>query len=90
VDGLLQLQAEADAEYFLANVGRTFTDRDRARVKAGMLDAYRWQYIVSGVEEPRFSKLLTSLIDEPQGERLGASLAPIVRRTLNSVMLNQM
>ncbi|MFM0225643.1 hypothetical protein [Paraburkholderia dipogonis] len=90
LDGLLQLQTEADAEYFLANAGRTFTDHEQARVKAGMLDAYRWQYIVSGVEEPRFSKLLTSLIDERQGERLGASLAPIVRRTLNSVMLNQM
>ncbi|QQC66230.1 hypothetical protein [Paraburkholderia ginsengisoli] len=89
VDGLLQLQATADAEYFLANAGRPFTEHEQADVRAGLLDAYRWQYIVSGVEEPRFSKLLTSLIDERQGERLGAALAPIVRRTLNREMFGR-
>jgi hypothetical protein len=55
-----------------------------------LLGAYRWQYIVSGVEEPRFSRLLMSLIDEPQGERLGAALAPIVRRTLNRETVGRM
>jgi hypothetical protein len=90
VDGLLKLQATADAEYFLANAGRAFPDDEQVRIHAGLLDAYRWQYIVSGVEEPRFSNLLTSLIDESQGERLGASLAPIVRRTLSRETFGQM
>jgi hypothetical protein len=47
-----------------------------------LLDAYRWQYIVSGVEEPRFAKLLARLVDERQADRIGSALAPIMRRSL--------
>jgi hypothetical protein len=54
---------------------------DPARLKAidaALLDAYRWQFIVSGVQSPRFLDLLGSLIDARQGERINAALAPIV------------
>jgi hypothetical protein len=43
-----------------------------------VLKAYRWQYIVSGVQEPRFAKLLGTLTDEAQGARIAAALAPIL------------
>ncbi len=43
-----------------------------------MLRAYRWQYIVSGVQEPRFANLLASLTTPAQMQRIGAALAPIV------------
>ncbi len=43
-----------------------------------MLAAYRWQYIVSGVQEPRFTAILGAMITEEQGARIGAALAPIL------------
>lgn len=84
VDGMLQAQAQADADYFRAQCGRTFTAEQSAAIDAGLLDAYRWQYIVSGVEEPRFAKLLARLVDERQADRIGSALAPIMRRSLTN------
>jgi hypothetical protein len=78
VDGLLQLQAGADAEYFLKICGRKFTAGEQERVRAGVLKAYRWQYIVSGVEDSRFQKILGDMITPEQGQRIGAALAPII------------
>jgi hypothetical protein len=78
VDGILQLQARADTDYFLRAAGRTF---DRAQVEsigATFLVAYRWQYIVSGVQDERFKKILGELIDAPQLARIGSALAPIM------------
>ena len=77
VDGILQAQAMADGDYFLAIVDRDFSDAEREQVHAGILKAYRWQYIVSGVMEPRFQKVLFSLVDEAQGARIQAALAPL-------------
>ena len=45
-------------------------------VKATVLAAYRWQYIVSGVQLPRFSDLLNGMITPEQGERIGARACP--------------
>ena len=78
VDGILQLQAKADADYFLRVCGRSLTQQAAERVQAGILKAYRWQYIVSGVQDPRFSGLLGEMITAEQGRRIGAALAPIV------------
>ena len=50
------------------------------RVRAGVLAAYRWQYIVSGVKEPRFSDILGSMITQSQAAASEA-LAPIVEWT---------
>jgi hypothetical protein len=78
VDGLLQLQAGADADYFLKVCGRSFTKQAQAQVHAGVLKAYRWQYIVSGVEDSRFQAILGDMITQEQSARIGAALAPIV------------
>lgn len=83
VDGVVQMQATEDAAYFCQHVDRTLLHAEIAEVQAAMLDAYRWQYIVSGVEEPRFRSLLTSVIDEEQGQRIFAALAPIMKPTLD-------
>jgi hypothetical protein len=77
VDGILQAQAAADARYFTAIAGRAFTDAQREQIHAGVLKAYRWQYIVSGVMEPRFQKVLFSLVDEAQAARIQNALAPL-------------
>jgi hypothetical protein len=79
VDGILQAQSAADAEYFIRICGRDLSDAEREQVKNTVLKAYRWQYIVSGVQAPRFAKALGSLIDDAQGQRIGAALAPILR-----------
>jgi hypothetical protein len=78
VDGILQLQAGADADYFLKACGRTFTRAQVERIRAGVLGAYRWQYIISGVQG-RFSDVLGRLITKEQGNRIGQALAPIMQ-----------
>ena len=77
VDGILQAQATADARYFSAIAGRAFTDAQLEQIHAGVLKAYRWQYIVSGVMEPRFQKVLFSMLDEAQAARIQQALAPL-------------
>ena len=49
----------------------------RRRLRAGVLAAYRWQYILSGVEERRFQKVLRSLITDDQFHRIEEALAPL-------------
>jgi hypothetical protein len=78
VDGLLQIQAGADADYFLKVCGRSLTERQQAQLRAGVLEAYRWQYIVSGVEDPKFMAILGDMITPEQGQRIAVALAPIL------------
>ena len=78
VDGIVQMQAKADADYFLAILGRSLAAEQRTAVGEAFLKAYRYQYIVSGVQEERFSKILGGLITAAQGERIGKALEPIL------------
>jgi len=78
VDGILQLQAGADADYFLKACGRSISPEQTEMVRAGVLGAYRWQYIVSGVQG-RFSEVLGRIINAAQAERIGQALAPIMQ-----------
>ena len=78
VDGILTVQAAADTHYFLAVAGRVFDGDQVTRLQATVLKAYRWQYIVSGVQDPRFIGILRELITEAQMQRIGAALAPII------------
>ena len=78
VDGKVQIQAAADVDYFLSVCGRAFIPSQVDRLRAGVLKAYRWQYIVSGVREPRFGELLGGMITPEHSQRIGAALAPIV------------
>jgi hypothetical protein len=78
VDGILQMQSAADVDYFLRVCGRTFDGAQVARLREVMLRAYRWQYIVSGVQDERFQKILAGMITEAQMQRIGKALAPIV------------
>ena len=54
---------------------RSFTGDEVQRIKDGVLKAYRWQYIFSGVEHPRFQKLYNELTTEDQRKRVSAALA---------------
>jgi hypothetical protein len=78
VDGIAQAQASADADYFLAASARAWTRDEAAAVHDRVLAAYRWQYIVSGAQEPRFGEVLQALATPAQMQRIGQALAPIV------------
>ncbi len=78
VDGILQDQAGADAEYFLAAMDRKLTDTQKQSVTDVILEAYRWQYIVSGIKDGRFLGVLTELIDDEQTNRVTDALAPLM------------
>jgi hypothetical protein len=79
VDGILQQQAPVDVDYFASVVGRPFRAEEMAQLRAAVLGAYRWQYIVSGAQEPRFAALLAEMTTPAQMARIGAALAPIMQ-----------
>jgi len=78
IDGILQAQSQADASYFIRNVGRLLTAEEATQIETTLLAAYRWQYIISGVQHPHFGRLLASMTTTAQMSRIQAALAPIV------------
>ena len=81
VDGLLQAQATADARWFATICGRGLSGEEQAKVESLLLSAYRWQYIVSGAQESRFTDILGELVTPAQMQRVGTALAPLVEAT---------
>jgi hypothetical protein len=77
VDGILQMQAKADAAYFVAACGRPVGTEESDRLAAQFLKAYRWQYIFSGATHPRFKTILKGMITEPQAHRIAVALATL-------------
>jgi len=82
VDGIVSAQAAADIDYFLKVSGAAFFEENIARLRAETLAAYRWQYILSGADEPRFQKVLRSMITKDQLDRIEKALAPIAAPAL--------
>jgi hypothetical protein len=78
VDGILQMQAAADVDYFSRVKNGGFYEENLERLNAGVLGAYRWQYILSGVAVPRFQEQLGGKVTPAQLERITAALAPIM------------
>ena len=78
IDAMLQTQAAADAHYFVDVAGRSFDAVQIRAIEATTLAAYRWQYIASGVSEPRFVTILGDLITGEQSARIGTALAPLL------------
>jgi hypothetical protein len=77
VDNILQNQSAADVDYFTKLCNRSFSDDEIRHIKDGVLKAYRWQYIFSGVEHPRFQKLYNGLTTEDQRQRVNKALASL-------------
>jgi hypothetical protein len=78
VDGILQLQSAADTDFFLRVAARSFEAAEICALKEKVLEAYRWQYIVSGVQDERFQKLLGEKITDGQLQRIGTALGPLM------------
>jgi hypothetical protein len=77
VDGLLQMQAGSDAAYFVSAARRAFDGVEAAAIHACVLRAYRDQYIVSGVQNPRFAEAIGKVVTDAQGTRIADALTPI-------------
>ena len=78
VDGILQLQAAVDAEYFASHLEHTPSASERERIASTFLRAYRYQYIGSGIELTRFPEILFSLVSEADAQRIKVALAPLL------------
>ena len=78
IDGILQAQSAADVEYFATHADGRFSPAEKELLRDRVLKAYRWQYITSGVGEPRFTRVLFSMISEPAAARLREALHPFL------------
>jgi hypothetical protein len=78
VDGILQAQAAADADYFIGASDTKFNGDEQDAIRDTVLKAYRWQYIVSGIQDGRFLGALTGMITGAQAERITTALAPLM------------
>jgi len=78
VDGLLQMQSTADSDYYFSVCTRNLSVDEAKAVRETFLRAYRWQYIVSGVQDERFGKILGGMINHKQAERIEKALEPII------------
>ena len=83
VDEILQAQSKSDTEFFIGEGSRTFSEEEVKRIRNCILQAYRWQYIFSGVEHPRFQKLFGRLTSEEQRIRVKEALTPLLSSTSN-------
>jgi hypothetical protein len=80
VDGIVRAQAHADCQWFVETCGRELTKGEADRVDRTLLNAYRWQYIVSGAREPRFANGLAGKITRAQMQRIEDVLAPLAAK----------
>ena len=78
VDGILQAQSAADTSYFIENAEETFNEDEKMKLAELVLKAYRWQYIVSGIQESKFVKILAELTTDSQMERVNEALSPLM------------
>jgi hypothetical protein len=78
VDGLLQAQVKLDVDYFLKVCGRSFSSEQMQRILETVLKAYRWQYIFSGSQNPRFTKMLWGMVTDTQGKRINEALSRLM------------
>lgn len=61
VDGLLSQQADLDLVSLERALGQTLSDQDREEIKKHTLRAYRWTFLVSGLEHPNFVRVVGEL-----------------------------
>ncbi len=77
VDSLLSAQAGADAAYAESVFGRACSPDQRASIEHTLRRAYRFQYILSGVQRTRFPEILRSMIDQESFARVERALATL-------------
>jgi hypothetical protein len=61
VDGLLAQQVELDIDALQVATGRSFTEPERNEIRTHQRRAYRWTFLVSGLQHPNFVRILEQL-----------------------------
>lgn len=77
IDHILQKQATSDARYFVSSSSEVFTQEQMDQIRAGLLKAYRWQYIASGMQVPRFRHSLLAMTTPEQLRRIQLAVTPL-------------
>lgn len=63
IDGLLAQQIEMDIEALEQARARTFSDAEKDEIRDCQRRAYRWTFLVSGLEHPNFVGIVEALTD---------------------------
>jgi hypothetical protein len=61
VDGLLSQQADLDLVSLEKAIGRTLSEKEKVEIKRNTHRAYRWTFLVSGLEHPNFVRIVSEL-----------------------------
>jgi hypothetical protein len=75
IDGLLSQQIGLNIEALEKATGRTFTDSEKKEITRKTQRAWRWTFLVSGLEHPNFVKLVNELTTEGPGKIKSAAEA---------------
>ena len=78
VDKVLQVQTAADFDYFIIHSRQLYSGDQQRVVHDAVLAAYRWQYVVSGIQGSRFVEVLGEMISDDQMQRVTNALAPLI------------
>ena len=76
IDGLLAQQIVMDIDALEDATGRTFGEQEREQIRAHQQRAYRWTFLVSGLEHPRFVQIVDELT-KSGGEKIAGAAAAL-------------
>jgi hypothetical protein len=75
VDGLLAQQLDLDIEALESSIGRVLTADDKDEIRSAQQRAYRWTFLVSGLEHPKFAEIVSELTADGRDKVASAALA---------------
>ena len=75
VDGLLAQQLDLDIDALERSIGRVLTADDKEEIRAAQQRAYRWTFLVSGLEHPKFVEIVSGLTVDGHDKVASAALA---------------
>jgi len=75
IDGLLAQQIELDIDALERATGRSFSDEDEDDIRAHQRRAYRWTFLVSGLEHPNFVRIVDELTESGNDKIAAAAQA---------------
>jgi len=75
IDGLLQQQIALNIDALEVATGRVLTEPERQEISATTLHAWRWTFLVSGLEHPQVVKVVEEITQEGPAKLRGAAQA---------------
>ena len=75
VDGLLAQHLDLDIDALERSIGRVLSDTDKNEIRTAQQRAYRWTFLVSGLEHPKFVEIVEGLTVNGRNKIAAAALA---------------